>query len=124
MVQDYGVFDHVGAGQFLFVDGSWVLLGATIGKVHGDAAREGCYWSSYVGFFLKCTVFMGASVAIDNVGSFECWFYGAVIVFWEQLRDVMLLVEDGEFNFIVGVITLYIYLYIWVCIYILNLNLK
>ena len=31
---------------------------------------------------LKCTFFMGASIAIiDNVGSFEYWFYGAVIVF-------------------------------------------
>ena len=94
--------------RFLFVDGSWVLLRATISKVHGDAAREGCYWLSYVGFYLKCTVFMGASIAIDNVCSFECWFYGDVIVLWEQLRDVMLLVDDGEFNFIVGVITFYI----------------
>ena len=58
-----------------------MLLGATISKVHGDAAREGCYRLFYVGFSMKCTVFMGASIAIDNVGFFEYWFYGAVIVF-------------------------------------------
>ena len=58
-----------------------MLLGAAICMVHDDAAREGCYRLSYVGFFLKYTVFMGASIAIYNVGSFECWFYGAVIVF-------------------------------------------
>ena len=50
-------------------------LRTAVRKVHGDAAREGCYRLSYVGFFLKCTVFMGASIAIYNVGSFECWFY-------------------------------------------------
>ena len=29
-MQNYSVFNHVGAGQFLVVDGSWILVGATI----------------------------------------------------------------------------------------------
>ena len=40
----------------------WTVVECCWGPVHGDEAREGCYRLSYVGFFLKCTVFMGASI--------------------------------------------------------------